>query len=103
MWLRSASRAASHRSARGFLIANLLLVGFGLWCWAVPLRRAWRAARPIAWAWTAVETANGFGHLLLAALAGGYFPGALTAPLLLAAAANLALRLSQSASLPRGG
>jgi hypothetical protein len=94
---RAISLALSLDPATGFLIANGALVLIGLWCWAVPLGRGWRAARPIAWAWAAVESANGLGHGGLAAAAGGYFPGLATAPLLIAAAAHLALRLGRPA------
>ena len=89
-------------SATGFLIANLALVLFGLWCWAAPLRRATRAARPIAWAWAGVEMANGLCHCALAVLAGGYFPGLATAPLLIAAAAWLGWRLGRASRLRAG-
>jgi hypothetical protein len=61
----------------------------------VPLGRGWGAARPIAWVWAGAETANGLAHCGLAVAAGGYFPGLATAPLLLAAAANLAARLAR--------
>jgi hypothetical protein len=93
---RAVSRLVSIDPALGFLIANGALVLFGLWCWAVPLGRARRAARPIAWAWAGVETANGLAHCGLAVAAGGYFPGLATAPLLLAAAADLAVRLGRT-------
>ena len=87
--------------AIGFLIANGALVGFGLWCWAVPLRRGWTGAAALAWGWAAVETANGIGHFALAASVGGYFPGLVTAPLLLAAAAHLGWRLGESGAAAR--
>lgn len=77
----------------GFAIANLLIALFGLWCWlarVLPRRGAWRG---YAWFWALIETANGLGHLLLAAIAGGYFPGFATAPLLLGSSAALALAL----------
>jgi hypothetical protein len=77
----------------GFIIANTLLVGFGLWCWLArvrPQRGAWRG---FAWFWAVLESANGTGHLLLALAAGGYFPGLLSAPLLLGLGVTLALRL----------
>lgn len=77
----------------GFAIANLALVGFGLWCWLArvrPRRGGWRG---FAWFWAVLESANGAAHLLLALAAGGYFPGAMTAPLLLALGLALAARL----------
>ena len=99
---RAVSLALSLDPATGVLIANLALVLFGLWCWAVPLRRATRAARPIAWAWAGVEMANGLCHCALAVLAGGYFPGLATAPLLIAAAAWLGRRLGRASRLRAG-
>jgi hypothetical protein len=96
---RLISEALSSDPARGFLAANAALVLFGLFCWAVPLRLGLRAARPLAWGWAAIETTNGIGHLLFAIVAGGYFPGLVTAPLLLAGATNLALALRRSAAL----
>ena len=77
----------------GFAFANATLVAFGVWCWAVPARRRWSFAATLAWGWALLELANGTGHLLLALGRGGYFPGAATAPLLVAAGAWLAVTL----------
>jgi hypothetical protein len=79
--------------ATGFALVNTALVAFGLWCWFVPVRRGWPSGTPLMWGWGLVEVANGFGHLGLAAAAGGYFPGLFTAPLLIAAGAWLLSRL----------
>ena len=76
--------------ALGFLIVNATLVAFGLWCWAVPVRSGWGAARAIAWFWTLLELGNGIGHSALALFQGSYFPGVATAPLLLLFAGWLA-------------
>jgi hypothetical protein len=73
----------------GFVTANVLLVSFGILCWAVPVRRGWPAASRLAWFWAALEILNGVVHSVLAGLRGGYFPGVLTAPLLIASAAWL--------------
>jgi len=76
----------------GFLIGNALLVALGLWCWAFPVRLRCRAARGVAWFWSTLELGNGISHSLLALASGGYFPGVLTAPLLLLFASwNVAL------------
>jgi len=80
---RFVSSLISHDLALGFLIANGILVAFGLWCWAVPVRSDWHVARGLVWFWTILELSNGIGHLVLAFSRGGYFPGAMTAPLLL--------------------
>jgi hypothetical protein len=79
--------------ATGFAAANVLLILFGLWCYAARVRRGRPGSRPLAWFWVVLETANGLGHSLLALATGGYFPGVATAPLLLAAALHLGARL----------
>lgn len=77
----------------GFILANLALVGFGLWTWRArvrPQRGTWRG---LAWFWAILESMNGIVHLLLAFVARGYFPGAATAPMLLALGLGLAALL----------
>jgi Protein of unknown function with HXXEE motif len=78
----------------GFVIANVLLISFGLWCWAVPVRRGRPSALGLAWFWAVLELTNGTIHLGLAVVR-GYFPGVLTAPLLIATGAWLSKCLSQ--------
>lgn len=87
---RFVSSLVSPDPASGFLVVNAALVGFGLWCWAIPVRSGWPAARAVVWFWALLEFANGVGHLLLAVGQRGYFPGAATAPLLLALSSWLA-------------
>jgi hypothetical protein len=84
----------------GFLVFNTALVAFGFWCWAVPVRAGWRAAGGLVWFWAFLELGNGIGHLVLALSSGGYFPGALTAPFLLAFAVWLAVLLARQARRP---
>jgi len=91
---RFVSGLISSNLALGFLIANALLVAFGLWCWAVPVRSGWRAARGLIWFWTILELGNGLGHSFFALQRGGYFPGVITAPLLLLFAVWLAILLT---------
>ena len=69
--------------AVGFLVANALLVGFGLWCWAMPVRSRWEIGNGLIWFWIVLELGNGVTHFVLAFQRGGYFPGLGTAPLLL--------------------
>ena len=88
---RFVSSLVSHDLAVGFLVVNAVLVAFGLWCWAVPVRSGWQAARGLVWFWTILELGNGIGHSTLALSRGGYFPGLLTAPLLLLLAAWMAV------------
>ena len=80
----------------GFAIINSAFLAFGFWCYFVPIRLDWPSARAWAWLWVVVELANGIGHAGLAPSTGGYYPGALTAPLLLVVAAWLAFLLNPS-------
>lgn len=77
----------------GFLMINLALVTFGVWCFLWPVRRGWPASVPIAWGWVAIETINGVGHPVWSIRQGGYTPGVATAPLLLILALYLAHQL----------
>ena len=83
------SSLISNDLALGFLVFNVALVTFGLWCWAVPLRAGWHSVRGFIWFWIVLELGNGIGHLALALWTGGYFSGVITAPLLLLLAAWL--------------
>ena len=80
----------------GFAVFNIGIVLFGLWCWFARIRSQHRSAGGFAWCWALLELGNGLGHVGLALMAGGYFPGLFTAPLLLAAGGWLALRLSRT-------
>ena len=77
----------------GFVVANCALVLFGLWCWYAKVRPG--RGRGLAWFWALLEIANGCAHVALAVMAGGYFPGLATAPLLLAVGGLLAWRLGR--------
>jgi hypothetical protein len=77
----------------GFLVINLGLVAFGVWCFLWPVRRGWPAAIPLAWAWVTIQLINGVGHPLWSLRQGGYTPGVATAPLLLILALYLAHHL----------
>jgi uncharacterized protein with HXXEE motif len=90
---RFVSGLVSEDLARGFLVANVSLVAFGLWCWLWPVRRGWPVARALAWGWVALEVLNGIGHLLWALRQRGYAPGVATAPVLLVLAIYLARQL----------
>ena len=79
----------------GFAVVNTALVLFGLWCWGARVRPGRPSARAFAWFWALLEIANGCAHLALAAMAGGYFPGLATAPLLIGLGLWLALGLSR--------
>lgn len=93
---RFVSGLISSDLALGFVIANTVLVAFGLWCWAVPVRSGWRAARGLAWFWIILEFGNGVSHSFFALRERGYFPGVITAPLLLLFALWLAVLQTRS-------
>jgi len=80
---------------RGFLIANLILVTFGLACWLGPVRRGRAAGIPLARTWVVIESVNAIGHPLWSLRQGGYTPGVLTAPLLGVLAWRLATLLGR--------
>lgn len=82
--------------AVGFAIANALLVLFGAWCYRARVRAGRPSGRAWAWFWAVLETGNGTGHLAFAAAAGGYFPGAATAPVLLVLGLSLARSLGRT-------
>jgi len=75
---------------RGFLIFNVALVIFGLWCFLWPVRRRWRSLASFIWLWATIEIINGVGHPLWSLLEGRYTPGVATAPVLLLLAIALA-------------
>jgi hypothetical protein len=86
--------------ALGFLVFNAALVTFGLWCWAVPVRSGWHAARGLMWFWAILELGNGIGHSVLALSQRSYFPGVVTAPLLLLSAGWLVVLMARQAIEP---
>jgi hypothetical protein len=78
---------------RGFVVINVTLVAFGIWCFVWPVRRGWSSAMPLAWVWVTVEVINGIGHPLWTLRQGAYTPGVVTAPVLLVLALYLAFQL----------
>jgi hypothetical protein len=87
---RVVSLVFSSDPERGFLVANVAIVVFGLWCIAWPVRRDWRIAPVLVWGWIVVEIANGILHPLAALVFRRYIAGVITAPLLLVVALRLA-------------
>ncbi len=92
---RLVSRVVPGRPDLGFLLVQVAILAFGLWCYLAQVRPGRAAARPLMWLWAVVSIGNGVGHPLMAWLAGGYFPGLATAPLQLLVAAYLALLLAR--------
>ena len=82
----------------GFLVLNSALVLFGLWCFMVPVRRAWPSAAGLMWFWVVIEMINGIGHPMWTLAQRSYTPGVATAPLLLVLACYLALQLRRARS-----
>jgi hypothetical protein len=86
---RFVSGVVSDDLERGFVIANLGLVGFGVCCFLGPVRRQWPSARALAWFWVGLEGLNGLGHLGWSLIQLRYTPGVATAPILLLLAFQL--------------
>lgn len=77
------SSLVSTNPETGFLMINIGLFLFGLFCWIFPVRRNYLPARGLIWLWIIIEMINGIGHPLWAVYAGRYVPGLATAPILL--------------------
>ena len=84
------SGLVSRDQERGFLLMNVALVAFGVWCFVWPIRRDWPTAAVFAWMWVTIEVINGVGHPLWSLRMGAYTPGVATAPVLLVIALYLA-------------
>ena len=80
-------------SARQFLIFNLVWLGIFVFA-GFGLARGWRPGFVVAlFLALGGGIGNSLGHLMLVLRAGGYFPGAYTAPLVLLAGSVLAFQL----------
>lgn len=80
----------------GFLALNIGLFIFGLICWLVFNR----FTSAFIWFWIVLEMVNGISHIFFALLRMAYFPGVLTAPILLVLAIKL-FRVQQLADKSR--
>ena len=85
---------------RGFVILNIALISFGLWCFVWPVRGQWSSAIPLVWLWIVIEVVNGIGHPLWTLVQLGYTPGVATAPILLFVALYLAWQLTTGRAFP---
>jgi hypothetical protein len=90
---RLVSGLLSQDLRRGFIIGNIVLVTFGLWCFFWPIRQQWRSAMAIGWFWATIEVVNGTVHPLWSLYEMRYTPGVATAPLLFIVALYLARQL----------
>jgi len=82
----------------GFLLINIGLFIFGLWCWLLPIRRNYLYAPILIWFWIVIEMINGIGHPFWALYDGAYVPGLVTAPILLMQAVYLSRQLLRNDS-----
>ncbi|MFL5486955.1 MAG: HXXEE domain-containing protein [Gemmatimonadaceae bacterium] len=80
----------------GFIILNIALVAFGLWCVLFPVRKEWPSAAGFISFWIVIEIINGIGHPAWTLRQGGYTPGVLTAPILLMIALYLAFQVRKA-------
>ena len=90
---RFVSSLVSDNLPLGFAILNTGIVALGAWCYLARVRPAHASARQWVWVWVIVEGANGIAHSVIALARGGYFPGVLTTPMLLATSLYLGVRL----------
>ena len=90
---RFLSSQVSKNPEKGFLIINIGLFIFGLWCWLYPVRRNHVFAPALIWFWIVIEIINGIGHPVWAFYEKSYVPGVATAPVLLVLAAYLIRQL----------
>ncbi len=97
---RFVSGLISANLERGFVIVNVALVTFGVWCFLWPVRKHWPAAVPLAWLWVSIELINGVGHPLWSLGQLRYTPGVATAPFLLVLALYLARQLRATSASP---
>ena len=100
---RFVSSLFSDDLAKGFAIFNIELVLFGVWCYVVWIRPDRPSAPVWAWLWILLELGNGIGHPAIALARGGYFPGVITAPVLLALSIYLALQMTRDLAAPKPG
>jgi len=77
----------------GFVVLNAAVLAFGIWCYLARVRPGRPSAAAWMWPWVLVELVNGGVHSTMAVLRKGYFPGAVTAPILFALALFLAAQL----------
>ena len=90
---RLLSSLVSKNLETGFLLINIGLFLFGLWCWLLPIRRNYLFAPALIWFWIVIEMINGIGHPVWALYEGAYVPGVVTAPVLLILAVYLSREL----------
>jgi hypothetical protein len=93
------SGLVSSNLEQGFIIINVALAMFGLWCVLWPVRRMWPSGAVFVWLWIAIELVNGIGHPAWSIMQRGYTPGVATAPVLLVLALSLVHQLRSNARI----
>ena len=88
---RNLSGLISENHQLGFAIGNIVFVSFGVFCCIRVQKRAADAAVWI-WSWALLELANGTMHSIIAVQMNAYFPGVVTAPILIVLACLLLYR-----------
>ena len=81
-----------------FILINVALLVFGLWCFFWPVHRRWAVARAFIGVWIVIEVINGIGHPLWTLQQRAYTPGVATAPVLLVLALSLLWQLKKSSA-----
>jgi hypothetical protein len=79
----------------GFIVFNVALVAFGVWCWLSPVRRRSPLLVTVTRFWIVLELVNGMGHLLWSIREMRYTPGTATAPVLLVLAIVLSRQVGR--------
>jgi len=92
---RFVSGLVTNNPATGFVIFNTTLVLFGLWCYLARVRTGHRSAKAWVWLWILIELGNGIGHTVITLARRAYFPGVITAPVLLVLSIYLAVQMLQ--------
>ncbi|MHC4404822.1 MAG: HXXEE domain-containing protein [Planctomycetota bacterium] len=90
---RFVSELVSSNPAIGFAMLNAGIVAFGVLCYVAWIRPGTPSARMWLWLWAVVELVNGIVHSAVAVVRGGYFPGVVTAPILIVIALFLGRHL----------
>jgi hypothetical protein len=96
---RILSSLVSKNLETGFVIINIGLFVFGLWCWLFPILRNYVFAPNLIWFWVVIELINGIGHPALAFYKRAYVPGLITAPILFILAVYLSKQLLHLADI----
>ena len=78
---------------KGFILANALLVTFGIICFSLSFQKHPSAFRISLWFWVPLEMGNGFAHIVWSISQGTYRAGLITAPLLLITALFLLVKI----------